>query len=175
MKNYLKIFTLIIIIFNLSTIKALPDSPYFLDFSKVLNQSKAGKGAQEILQKKLKSESAKFEKLGNELRKEEAELINQKKLITSEEYKKKVNSLRKKVAKIQTDKKNSVDAITKSRNKARTELFKKLNPIIKKYMEDNKIRVVLDKKAILLADNNLDITQKIIEILNKELKSLNLN
>ncbi len=42
-------------------------------------------------------------------------------------------------------------------------------------MEDNKIRVVLDKKAILLADNNLDITQKIIEILNKELKSLNLN
>ena len=62
MKNYLKIFTLIIIIFNLSTIKALPDSPYFLDFSKVLNQSKAGKGAQEILQKKLKYESAKFEK-----------------------------------------------------------------------------------------------------------------
>ena len=40
-------------------------------------------------------------------------------------------------------------------------------------MEDKKIRVVLDKKTVLLADSNLDITKNIIDLLNKSLKSLN--
>ena len=42
-------------------------------------------------------------------------------------------------------------------------------------MKTNKIRLVLDKKAILLADENLDITKDITDLLNKKLKSLKLN
>ena len=61
------------------------------------------------------------------------------------------------------------------RNKARGELLKTLNPILKKYMEDNNIRLVLDKKTVLLGDNKLDITDQIIKLLNKELKSLSIN
>ena len=41
-------------------------------------------------------------------------------------------------------------------------------------MEDNKIRLVLDKKAVLLGDNKLEITKEIIDVLNKELTSLNI-
>ena len=42
-------------------------------------------------------------------------------------------------------------------------------------MEEKKIRMVVDKKSLLLADENLDITNDIISILNKKLKSLKLN
>ena len=42
-------------------------------------------------------------------------------------------------------------------------------------MEDNNIRLVLDKKTVLLGDNKLDITDQIIKLLNKELKSLSIN
>ena len=42
-------------------------------------------------------------------------------------------------------------------------------------MEKNNVRVVLDKKSLLLADENLDITEEIIKILNKKLKSIKLN
>ena len=35
--------------------------------------------------------------------------------------------------------------------------------------------MVIDKKAILLADENLDLTKEIIGILNKKLKSIKLN
>ena len=42
-------------------------------------------------------------------------------------------------------------------------------------MKEKKIRVVLDKKNILLADENLDITKDIISLLNKKIKSINLN
>ena len=88
--------------------------------------------------------------------------------------KKKVEVLRKKVSELQKNKRESLSNISKLRSKAKTELLKNLNPIIKKYMEENKIRIVLDKKSILLADQNLEITSKIIEILNKELKSIKL-
>ena len=151
------------------------DSSYYIDFSKVLNESKAGKQAQDFLKNKFESESKKFAEKEKKLRKEESEIIAQKKLINKEEYQKKVESLRKKVSELQKNKQNSLRNISKLRNKAKSEILKNLNPIMKKYMEDNKIRVVLDKKSILLGDVNLDLTNKIIELLNKELKSIKLN
>ena len=39
-------------------------------------------------------------------------------------------------------------------------------------MKENKIRLVLDKKNIVIGDSSLDLTDKIIELLNKEIKSL---
>ena len=63
----------------------------------------------------------------------------------------------------------------KQRAKARQELLKNLNPIIKEYMEKNNIRMVIDKKSILLADDTLDITKEIVKLLNNKLKSIKLN
>ena len=42
-------------------------------------------------------------------------------------------------------------------------------------MKEKNIRMVLDKKSILLADENLDITEEITNLLNKKLKSIKLN
>ena len=47
--------------------------------------------------------------------------------------------------------------------------------VIKEYMKEKQIRMVVDKKSLLLADENLDITQEIIKRLNKKLKSIKLN
>ena len=42
-------------------------------------------------------------------------------------------------------------------------------------MQEKKIRMVVDKKNLLLADENLDITKDIMDLLNKKLKSIKLN
>ena len=42
-------------------------------------------------------------------------------------------------------------------------------------MKEKRIRMVVDKKSLLLADENLDITKDIMGILNKKLKSIKLN
>ena len=42
-------------------------------------------------------------------------------------------------------------------------------------MLEKKIRIVLDKKAVLMGDLNLEITDQIISILNKEIPSLKIN
>jgi|TARA_B100001093_G_scaffold278640_1_gene266304 outer membrane protein len=173
MKKILVIFLFLTLTFTANIVKA--DIPHFIDFSKVLNQSTAGKKAQDFLKKKFASEKNRFKKTEESLKKEETQLISQKKIITSEEYSKKVEALRKKVSNLQNEKRKSINDIAKLRSQAKNQLLKALNPIIKKYMEDNKIRLVLDKKSILLGDQNLEITKQIIEILNKEVKSLKLN
>ena len=41
-------------------------------------------------------------------------------------------------------------------------------------MEENNIRMVLDKKNVLMGNKKYDITSQIIEILTSKLKSINL-
>ena len=96
-------------------------------------------------------------------------------MISQDEYKKKVSELRKEVSLLQKERNNLLESISKQRNTARNQILKSLNPIIKEYMEEKKIRMVVDKKSLLLADENLDITKEIISILNKKLKSIKLN
>ena len=89
-----------------------------------------------------------------------------------DEYKKKVNELRTKVSKLQKERKSLLEDIAKKRSKARTELLKNLDPIMENYMKEKNIRMILDKKELIVADNKLDITKDIIELLNKKLKSI---
>ena len=98
-----------------------------------------------------------------------------KKMITADEYKEEVNTLRKEVSVLQKNRQDTLRKIAQQREGARTQLLKKLNPILKKYMADNNIKLVIDKKNVLLGDSSLEITSQIIDILNKELKSLKLN
>ena len=96
-------------------------------------------------------------------------------MISAEDYKKKVSELRNKVSSLQKERNNFLETISKDRTKARNELLKNLNPILKEYMKEKNIRMIVDKKSILLADENLDITKEITKLLNEKLKSIKLN
>ena len=147
----------------------------YVDFKYVLNESKAGKEAQNYLKKKLDNGVKNLKNKEKAIQDEEKDIIKQKKLISAEEYKKKVTELRKKVSSLQTERNKLLDSVAKQRSKARVELLKTLNPIIKDYMKEKKIRLVLEKKSILLADENLNITKEITDLLNQKLKSIKLN
>jgi Skp family chaperone for outer membrane proteins len=167
---------LIITLFFLSySFSSFADNSHFLDLTKVLNTSKPGAEAQKKLQTKFESETKKFKKLEQDIRKEESDIITQKKALSTEEYQKKISLLRKKVGDLQKNKQTSFNNIAKSRNEAREALLKAINPIVKKYMADNNIRLILDKTNVVMGDEKLEITNKIIEILNKELPTLKIN
>ena len=140
---------------------------YFIDFTKVLNNSNAGAQAQKNLKSKFLSETKKFKDQEENIRKEESVIVAQKKTLSKDEYKKKLEVLRKKVFTMQKAKQKSFSDIAKSRNIAKQTLLKKINPVVKAYMEENKIRIILDKKSVVMGDSSLEITDKIISILNK--------
>jgi len=166
-----KLIFIIALLFAQPTISFANDS-YFIDFSKVLNNSKPGAEAQKKLKQKIEADTKKFNKIEASLRKQESEIISQKAALSPEEYQKKVKSLREKVSKLQKNKQASFENIAKSRNDAKKALLESVNPIVKKYMDENKIRIVMDKQGVILGDTNLEITDNIISIINKEVSSL---
>ena len=146
----------------------------YLDMKFVLNNSKAGKGAQDFLQKSFKENQKIFLDEENSLKKEENDLLAQKTILTKEEYQKKSDNLRKKVIDYQSQRRASLDKITTLRAKSRETLLEKIDPILNTYIKENDISLVVDKKDMLGGKPEYDITKFIVEKLNKELPSLNL-
>ena len=101
--------------------------------------------------------------------------MRKKKLFLLRTIKKKVSALRKKNADFQKRRRTASGDFVKKKNNARNELLKALNPILQKYMDDNNITMILNEKNVILANSKVDLTSKIIELLNKELKSIKLN
>ncbi len=171
--RYLKIIFFVFLILNFYNL-SFAEEAYFIDMSKLLNQSEAGKEAQHFLKKKIITEDKKIKEEGELLKKEEIDLIAKKKTLSADEYKKKLNQLREKNIKFQRKRTNFTRTITTQKADARNRLLKAIDPILTKYMSENNVQIVIYRKYIVVAQSKLDLTDKVLEILNKELKSLNL-
>ena len=145
-----------------------------LDLKFVLNESKAGKGAQDFLKKSFNDNAKKFANLEKALKKEESDLLAKKTVLNKEEYIKKSDGLRKKVIDYQSQRRSSLDKIATQRAQARDTLLKKINPILNTYIKENNISLIVDKIYTLGGSGENDITKIVIEKLNKELPSINL-
>ena len=167
----LLLFLILIYPFNLMA----ENQVYFINLKKVLNESKAGSSAQEKLVKEFENQDKKFKNEANTLKKQETELINQRKTLSADEYKKKVSSLRKKNVDFQNRRRDASSNFVKKKNNARNQLLKSLNPILQKYMDENGIMMIMNEKNVILANSKVDLTNIIIDLLNKELKSIKLN
>ena len=171
MKHLVKFFVVTLLLL-ICTHASAEQKVAYLDMKYVLNNSKAGKGAQDFLQKTFKDNQKKFLGEEDDLKKQESDLLSQKSVLTKEEYQKKSDDLRKKVIDYQSKRRASLDNITTQRADARQKLVKTLDPILKDYIEENNISLILDTKDVLMGDEDLNITNIIIEKLNKELPSL---
>ena len=58
---------------------------------------------------------------------------------------------------------------------AKNELVKIITKILAEYSAKNEISLVLNKDGIILGKKNIDISEKILEILNKEVKNIKFN
>ena len=173
MKYLVKLFVVTFFLI-FSTYASAEQKIVVLDMKHVLNQSKAGKGAQDFLKKLFNNNSKKFAKAEKDLKKEEKDLLAKKNVLSEEDYKKKSNELRKKVLKYQSDRRTSLDEIAKLRAESREKLIKRIAPIVDSYINENNISIVIDKKNMIGGLNEYDITKIIVAKLDKELPSLNL-
>jgi len=172
--KYLVKFIVVTLFILVSTYAHAEQKIVYIDMKYVLNNSKAGKGAQDYLKKTLQQNQKEFVDKEKELKKEESDLLEKKNILSKEEYAKKTDVLRKKVIDYQASRRESVDKIARQRAEARQNLIKHINPILENYSKENNITLIFDKKFLVMGDNDLDITNIVIEKLNKALPSLNL-
>ena len=173
MKLLLKYFFVIFLILFCTNLFA-QEKIVVLDLKYVLNQSKAGKGAQDFLKKSYNDNIKKFQDIEKSLKKEEEDLLTKKTVLGKEEYTKKTDTLRKKVIDYRSQRRASMDKITTQRAESRATLIKSINPILETYIKENNISVVINKVNTLGGKPQSDITKIIVEKLDKVLPSLDL-
>ena len=173
MKHLIK-YLFITIIIAFSTNVNAQDKVAMLDLKFVLNQSKAGKGAQDFLKKSYNNNIKKFKDIENALKKEEQDLLSKKTVISKDEYTRKTDELRKKVIDYRSQRRAALDKITSQRAESREILIKSIDPILEAYIKENNISVVINKSNTLGGNPENDITKIIVEKLNKVLPSLDL-
>ena len=145
-----------------------------LDLKFVLNESKAGKGAQDFLKKTFNDNAKKYTDMEKALKKEETDLLAKRTILAKEEYTKKSDALRKKVIDYQSQRRSSIDKIATQRATSRETLINKIKPIVDTHIKENNISIVMDKKNMIGGLTEYDITNIIVEKLDKELPSLKL-
>ena len=167
-----KCLIIIFFIFNIFTFNAYSKIAY-IDIKIILNESNVGKSLNSHL-KSLNSEySKKYTKIEKELLEKEKTLLAQKNIIEKNEFNKKIRNLSDEINKYKNDKKLSTDKLNKIKIENTKEILRILNPIITKYVENNDISLVLKKTNIIVGKKDLDITEKIIKLLNGEINKLN--
>jgi len=173
MKSFIKVLITVIFL-SISTNSFAEQKIVILDLSYVLNNSKAGKGAQDFLKKSFNDNVKKFKSLEESLKNQEKDLLTKKTVLTKEEYRNKTDELRKNVLDFQSQRRAALDKITTQRAESKDILLKKIDPLLNNYIKENNISLVVEKKSTLGGLPDIDITKLIVEQLDKELPTLNL-
>ena len=144
----------------------------YLDVEKIMQESVAGKNIIAKIKKKRETSISKLKKKEKEIVEKEKKLISQKNVLSEEEFKKKIQDLRLDISKYQKERNNASNDIARTRIKASTNLIKKLTPILESYSKENSIRIIIQKKHIVMGSKEDDITKEILNIVNQKIKSI---
>ena len=162
----------ILLFFSISVTSYSSEKIVYLDVEKIMQESIAGKAIIVKIKKKRETSISKFKKKEKEIVEKEKKLISQKNVLSEEEFKKKIQDLRADISKYQKERNSASNDIARTRIKASTNLIKKLTPILETYSKENSIRIIIQKKHIVMGSKEDDITKDILDLVNQKIKSI---
>ena len=168
MKSFcLKFFT---IFFFFTGLSQSNEKIVYLDVDFVLANSDKGKIILSNLEEKNKENIKILQSKEKILKDQETQIIKQKNIISEDSYKEKVNNLKNKFDIFKKDKDKLVKNFNQLRQQEINEFIKLVDQILGEYVEKNAIDLVLNKKDILMGKNKYNITNEILELVNKSNK-----
>ena len=172
LKKFL-IINLFIVFFTLSY--AEEQKIVYLNVDKIMQQSIAGKSIKKQLENLYNKNLEKFKKNDEILKNKEKKLITQKNILSQEDFQKELTSLRKEIINFQKEQVKARDNINKLRIGATNKLISQLSPILQEYAKKNSVSLILQKKNIVMGKKEIEITDEILELTNKEIKNIKIN
>jgi len=165
------ILSSILVIFFIFINQALSEQKIaFIDMDKVISTSKSGSSILKQLTN-LNNKNSKFLKEEKKKFKEkEAKLIAQKNILSEIDFKNRLNELKSEIKNYNQNRNKMLDDFNKLKIDNTNNLLKLINPILVKFSNDKEIAVILQKKDLVVAKTQLDITDEVIKIVNLEVK-----
>ena len=167
------IINIFFLIFNLSF--AEEQKIVYLNVDKIMQQSIAGKSIKKQLENVYNNNLKKFKKNDEILKNKEKKIIAQKNILSKEDFQKELTGLRTEIINFQKEQVKARDDINKLRIGATNKLISQLSPILQEYAKKNSVSLILQKKNIIMGKKEIEITDEILEITNKEIKNIKIN
>ena len=166
MKKIFIIFFIYVFHFNFAIAQT---SIAFIDMEKIISTSKPGSYILKQLKDMNLNNLKIFDSNAKKLKDQEIKLISQKNILSEADFQKNVDKLTLEVKNYNINR----DKVNKNFNKLRIDstnkLLKLINPILVDYSKDKSISLILKKRNLVIGKTEFDITDEIIQIIDREI------
>ena len=168
----LKKFIFIFIFFFLSlTYSFSSEKIAFIDIDYILNNSNLGKIIIIELEEKNKNNIQTLSKKEQNLKKKKEDINKTKNISSKEQLEMDIANFNQEIEKYRSEKDKVLNEFKLLKETKLDNFLKKINPLIQEYMKNNSIGVLLEKKQIFIGSSSINITDDIIELINKNLNN----
>ena len=147
----------------------------YIDMEIILTKSKVATSIKSQLDKIQKSNIIKFEKSEKQLTAKEKDIVSKKNVLSKEDFETQINKLREEANLYIANRNKINNELQKKQIKANQKMLSLLNPILAKYADENSISIILKKNNMVIGKTELDVTEEILKIVNKDIKTFKLN
>ena len=168
---FLKKILIVFIIFFIFPLSSYAQNKVaYVDLDYLLANTNVGK----LLFTKLKNNENKlldeFKQKEKKLKEQENNILSTKNIISEEQLNINIENFQKKVQDYKILKSDQIEKLKSSRNNEILKLLNSINPLIQKYMDDNSIDILMDKKNIYIANKKYEITKNLILLIDENYK-----
>ena len=142
----------------------------FINFQYVINNSNYGKSIFEDLNKIRNANIKELKSKENILKDLESEIKTKKNIISKEDLNKKIKLLNDNINEFQNLKKSMENDLNKIKRKKLNDFMDQINPLLEKYMDENSVDIMLDKKNMLIGKKTINKSDEILKLINKNIK-----
>ena len=169
MKLY-KYFFILIFYISSTTFSISAEKTVFLDIDFVLNNSNYGKSIYSKLDELNKKNFDNLVKMEKELEQKKKSIDVSKNISTKENLDQQISLFNQDVKNFRSEKSKILKNFELKKKNEIDNFLVKVNPIVQDYMKVNSISIVLPKNQIFMGNVDMDITNDIIELVNKIVK-----
>ena len=145
------------------------DKILYLNQNKVYSESNFGKNLEEMFRNESKKLKEQNRQLTKELEIEEQRLTNEREGMPPDEFKILAQSFNARVEKVRKEQKEKSDTLKYKLEKERKYFFNAVYPLLLEFVSKTNATAILDSSVVLVGNSKLDVTNKVILIINDEL------
>ena len=169
MKKKLKLW-ISIFFFLLLTTNSFANKIAFIDLDVLIKKTNLGQKISKQLENKKISNAEEIKKREISIKKLENEIRKKQNILSNEELTIEITNLQNKIKKFNSYKAQTNNEFNLIKNDEILKFFNTINPLIQSFLSENSIDILFNNKNIIIGKDRLDITDKIINIVNNSLE-----
>ncbi len=144
----------------------------FIDEGKLMATSKAGQSISAQLKTLSEAAEAELKAEGKKVEDEGKKLQDSKDSLSKEDFAKRYQALLGRAQQVGQLEQIKKAELAQARGKALVDLNKALQPVVKDILDKKKATVLLERSAVVFANDDMDITEEIVKALDKKVKTV---